>query len=175
MNKYPERFLLFINVIIDEIEKGFSNHKDDRGGETNWGITKALARAHGYQGDMRKLTRDRAIDIYYREFWNAKIVDSIHNYVAFHLFDCAINSGYTNAIKILQRAVGIKDDGKLGTATMNALSKLSERDAILKFCIARMHFYGTLWNFKTFGRGWRNRLFILADVNWEAAREKYLN
>ena len=44
-------------------EGGYVNHSDDKGGPTNWGITQEVARAHGYSGDMRNLTRQQALDI----------------------------------------------------------------------------------------------------------------
>lgn len=40
-----------MNPIIDGIlglEGGYSTNPKDKGGETNWGITEATARAHGY-------------------------------------------------------------------------------------------------------------------------------
>ncbi len=43
------------NAILGK-EGGYVNHPDDKGGPTNWGITQATARAHGYVGDMRDLT-----------------------------------------------------------------------------------------------------------------------
>ena len=44
------------NAILEK-EGGYVNHPDDKGGPTNWGITQVTARAHGYDGDMQKLTR----------------------------------------------------------------------------------------------------------------------
>jgi lysozyme family protein len=42
-----------IDQLIEEVigrEGGYSNHPADRGGATRWGITEAVARAHGYRG-----------------------------------------------------------------------------------------------------------------------------
>ena len=58
------------NAILEK-EGGYVNHADDRGGPTNWGITQVTARAHGYDGDMQKLTRQQALDILNADYWIA--------------------------------------------------------------------------------------------------------
>ena len=50
------------NTILGK-EGGYVDHPNDKGGPTNWGITQATARAHGYTGDMRNLTREQALAI----------------------------------------------------------------------------------------------------------------
>jgi lysozyme family protein len=42
---------------IFALEGGFVDHKNDPGGATNHGITAAVARKHGFKGDMRDLPR----------------------------------------------------------------------------------------------------------------------
>ncbi|WP_276203058.1 glycosyl hydrolase 108 family protein, partial [Enterobacter hormaechei] len=37
------------NTILGK-EGGYVDHPNDKGGPTNWGITQATARAHGYTG-----------------------------------------------------------------------------------------------------------------------------
>ena len=60
---------LHIDQLIDDIigrEGGFSDHPADRGGATRWGITEAVARAHGWTGPMREFPRAEAEAIYRR-------------------------------------------------------------------------------------------------------------
>lgn len=171
--KYTPQFLLYTNIIIDNLEGGFVDHPSDPGGATNYGITERVARANGYDGNMRDIPREKAIEIYFKDYWDGKLMNYIKNHVAFHLYDCAINSGYSRAIKLLQRAVGVTEDGLIGANTINAISRYSEKELILRFNIVRMHFYGTLKTFPTFGLGWRNRLLKLSDINWELEADKY--
>lgn len=173
MEKYPYRFLAYTNIIIDKLEGGYVNHPNDPGGATNYGITERVARAHGYSGDMRDLPRDFAISIYYKDYWDGKIMDHLKNNIAFHVYDCSINSGYSRAIKNLQEAVGVTPDGVIGVGTMNAISSFSETDLISRYCIQRLYFYASLSTFKTFGKGWRNRLFTISNIDWESVSEQF--
>ena len=45
-----------VDGVIDR-EGGFVDHPADKGGPTCFGITQAVARAHGYAGPMRLLPR----------------------------------------------------------------------------------------------------------------------
>ena len=57
-----------INEII-RVEGGYVNDPRDSGGETNFGITVAVARANGYNGRMDCMPRDVAFDIYSAKYW----------------------------------------------------------------------------------------------------------
>ena len=62
---YPDDFLAATNDLIDNWEGGYVNDPNDPGGETKYGISK-----HAYpHEDIKGLTRDRAMAIYYRDFW----------------------------------------------------------------------------------------------------------
>ena len=61
-----------VDALIDgliEREGGYVNHPADKGGPTCFGITEAVARAHGYAGAMRNLPRSEAAAIYRRLYW----------------------------------------------------------------------------------------------------------
>ena len=123
-----------IDAVIDR-EGGYSNHPADRGGETNFGITAAVARANGYAGALRSLPRSVAVAIYRRLYWQAPGFDRIDTRapdVAAELFDTGINMGPAVAAAFLQRALnalnrGASDypdvtlDGQIGAGTLAAL------------------------------------------------------
>lgn len=136
-----------IDTLIEELiarEGGYVNHPADRGGPTRWGITQAVARAHGYGGDMKSLPRAEATAIYRRLYWLRPGFDRVAERaprVAAELFDTAVNMGPETAVGFLQRALNalnrngrdyadIAIDRRIGSATLGALAGfLSARGA----------------------------------------------
>lgn len=147
-------------------EGGYVNHPDDPGGETNWGITLRTAREAGYTGSMRDLTRDRAREIYRVAYWQRARCDEFDGAIAFQVFDAAVNHGIGNAIRFLQRAVGVADDGTMGPVTMAAVKAMSVTDVLARFNAARLTFYTNLSTWPTFGRGWARR--VAGNLNYAA-------
>lgn len=127
-----------VEKLLDDLidrEGGYSDHPADRGGPTNWGITQAVARAHGYSGDMRHLSQDMARHIYREQYWRAPgfaAVGDIAPSLAGELFDTGVNMGPAIAVGFLQRALNALNrngrdyadmavDRKLGPVTLAAL------------------------------------------------------
>jgi lysozyme family protein len=100
-----------IEELIDDVigrEGGYSNHPADRGGPTRWGVTLAVARAHGYGGDMRAFPREEAVRIYRKLYWEKPGFDQIFvtfPKVAAELFDTGVNMGPATACGFLRRAL----------------------------------------------------------------------
>lgn len=127
-----------VEILIDELierEGGYVSHPADKGGPTRFGITEAVARAHGYAGGMAELPREEAAAIYRRLYWLRPRFDQVAMRapeVAAELFDTGANMGPAVAATFLQRALtalnrGGKDypdlvpDGRIGPATLAAL------------------------------------------------------
>jgi len=139
-------------------EGGYVNHPDDPGGETNWGITLRTAREAGYTGDMRSLTRDQAKEIYRTAYWGRARADQYDGAIAFQVFDAAVNHGIGNAIRFLQRAAGVADDGAVGPMTLGAIKAMPVTDVLARFNAERLEFYTKLSTWPTFGKGWARRV-----------------
>lgn len=125
-----------IDAVIER-EGGYVNHPDDRGGPTRWGITEAVARAHGFRGVMPALPRDAAATIYERLYWQRPGFDRIAARaptLAAELFDTGINMGVGVAAGFLQRALNALNrqgsdfadlvvDRRIGSGTLAALER----------------------------------------------------
>jgi len=128
-----------IEALIER-EGGYVNHPDDRGGPTRFGITEAVARAHGYVGRMSELPQGKAMAIYRRLFWLRPRFDEIAKRVprvAAELFDTGANMGPAVAATFLQRALtalnrngkdypDLVPDGQIGERTLTALDGFLE-------------------------------------------------
>lgn len=102
---------------VTAVEGGYVNDPRDSGGETNHGITAAIARRNGYAGPMRDLTKAQALVLYKREFYERPGFDQIAQIsepVAAELFDTGVNMGVKRAGEFLQQALnGLNNGGKL--------------------------------------------------------------
>lgn len=154
-------------------EGGFSNHPADRGGATNKGVTIKTWRSVGYDkdgdgdidiDDLRLITdrdvRDRVLRPHYWNPWQADRIrsQSIANLVA----DWAWASGTTNAIKRVQRLLGLTADGIVGPKTLAALNSGNPTLVFNNIWQVRRNFIDNICNRdpsqRVFLHGWLRRL-----------------
>ncbi|MDR7331776.1 glycosyl hydrolase 108 family protein [Roseateles asaccharophilus] len=135
-------------------EGGYVNDPRDPGGETKFGIAKRSYPAV----DIKGLTREAAIEIYRRDFWNRVQGDKLPRSFAFQALDAAVNHGIGNAVRWMQRAAGVADDGIVGPMTLAAVARADAVDLVLNFNAERLRFYTKLAAFDVFGRGWVRRV-----------------
>lgn len=143
-------------------EGGYVNNPNDPGGETNWGISK-----RSYPNvNIKALTRDGAKKIYKDDFWDALNADRLPTSVIYQLFDFAVNSGIQTAIRYLQRAVGVADDGHWGPMSQGAAETTGEQDMLFLLNAERLEFMTKLKNWPDASRGWARR--IAANLRYAA-------
>ena len=76
--------------------------------------------------DIKNLTKEQAIEIYKKDYWDKNRVESLPENLWHIFFDMCVNMGRGTAVKILQRAAvnkgkDIEVDGGMGPATLKAL------------------------------------------------------
>ena len=141
MNRFDE----CVNVVVG-FEGGYVNNKDDKGGETNYGITAATlesAKTKGWVSDnvsIKNLKLSHAKVIYKNGYWNAVKADDLPYPLDLIMFDMAINHGVNQAIKLLQKTLNSMSgfnlvvDGIIGQKTMTAIDKLTNTDHLRCLC-----------------------------------------
>ena len=119
----------FTGVILKVLkaEGGYVDDPLDRGGETKYGISK---RAYP-KLDIKKLTKNDAIEIYKKDYWNPSKADRLPSKLQASYFDMCVNMGQRNAVKVLQKACNGKNrknqiavDGRIGPKTIASAHRL---------------------------------------------------
>jgi lysozyme family protein len=146
----------------DPSKCGTSGGKNDRGGVTKYGV----AQKFHPDIDVTKLDLAGASNIYYNEYWLAAGCDKFTDRVAAYVFDIATNSGVKQGDKLLQMALGVVADSKIGPATIaaeheQAKDLASETEIINKMLSLRLNFYNMIIQAhpeqREFLNGWSNR------------------
>ena len=146
-------FLDLVDRVLSH-EGGYVNDPNDPGGETKWGISK---RSYPHL-NIKDLTRQDAIAIYQRDFWQRVQGDKLPVPFVFQALDAAVNHGIGNAVRWMQRAAGVADDGVIGPVTLAAVARQEPADLVLNFNAERLEFYAKLQTFDHYGRGWTRRV-----------------
>lgn len=127
-----------LTQIIDDLierEGAFVNHEDDKGGPTMYGITKKVARLHGWDGKMQYMPKTLAVAIYKDQYWSGPNFDRVSMLsmpIAEEMLDTGVNMGLTWAGRFLQRSLNalnnqgthysdLEVDGLIGNGTLGAL------------------------------------------------------
>jgi len=138
------------------------NHlPDGRAGSTMLGCTQANWEAYvGHQvtwDDMKKLTKNDVKPLYKRNYWDAVKGDDLPGGVDYAAFDFAINAGPAASRKLIQRAIGVTQDGVFGPMTMAAIKATNGKVFLDKFSQAKRDFYISLHDPK-YEKGWLSRV-----------------
>lgn len=155
-------------------EGGYSNHPNDRGKATKYGITlETLRKWRGRptgNDDVRRLTKTQAADIYRVEYFARPGINLLPAQLQPVIFDMSVNMGPKQAIKIMQRVIGriadgISIDGIIGLQTVkaarDAVNVLGASAVVNQITDERIIFYRNIVKRNpsqaVFLKGWENR------------------
>lgn len=149
----------------------YVDHPSDPGGATRYGVTrKTLAAWRGIspwtslpKSEVRNLSHDEAAQIMKVQYWDRVYGDRLPEGLDYAMWDYAVNSGVSKAVKDLQRCLGSRYDGRIdgvmGELTLAAVNATNDVvSLIVALCERRFAFVKSLSTFKTFGRGWTRRI-----------------
>jgi lysozyme family protein len=145
-------------------EGGYVNHPDDPGGETNWGVTKVVARQHGYEGLMKDMPVGVAKAVYRKSYWDAVQADDLPPAIRYAVFDAAVNSGVGTSIRWLQQAVGTTADGALGPKTLAAINEVNPDGLLRRMLAKRLTAMTSMSGWPSFSKGWARRVATLLEM-----------
>jgi lysozyme family protein len=157
---------------IIKSEGGYVWDKDDRGGETNLGVTidawGAYLKRAIQPGEMKALTQEAVKPFYKQMYWDLVKGDELPVGVDYAVFDFAVNAGVSRAAKFLQRSVGAVDDGVIGGGTLGQVSKTEPAVLLKNFAEQKQRFYNGLATTnpsqQKFLKGWLSRVDHVQDT-----------
>lgn len=148
----PEHYVKRMISTLLELEGGYGNNPNDKGGKTKYGITK-----NSYPHlDIKNLTKEDAVEIYKRD-WLERY-SGLYNSIYAHIDACgtddksavnvcftptffyfAVNAGTQRAVRLLQKAINetsrnirkrlsISEDGLWGAQSSAALQTVIYQD-----------------------------------------------
>ena len=146
--------------LVLQSEGGNDDDPSDHGGRTSRGITQreynAWCLEHGHPViDVWTAPQEHIDAIYHDEYWEP-VCDLLPIGVDYLYFDMAVNAGPHRAAVLLQEAVGVTADGRIGPVTRQAVQNVSAAALIVKYSQEKAAFYQGLHQPK-FTRGWLNR------------------
>jgi lysozyme family protein len=157
-------------AVVHGHEGGFINHAKDPGGATNHGVSLRYARSKGLafdldgdgdvdEWDIRRITPEQAMAAFYHDFWRPCRCDELPPDLALLVYDSAVNNGAAQAIRWLQRAAGVREDGVFGPLTLAGVQ--AGAGMAQRFHEARVRGMTQMAGWPSFGRGWAVRLALL--------------
>lgn len=172
---YSEAFVRSLYFAL-QWEGGYSDDPFDPGGATQLGVTiGTLKRWWRFlkrdrtptPEDVKKLTPEEAHKIYHVWYWTPCRCEDMPPAIGLPVMDCAINQGPGRAPRLLQKTLGVKVDGIIGSKTLAAIHDADLKGLIRDFMARRAVHYSSLPTILRFGYGWFRRIFAAQQAALE--------
>jgi lysozyme family protein len=148
-------------VYVLQSEGGNDDDPADHGGRTSRGVTQreydAWRRAKGQPLlDVWKAPQSDIETIYHEEYW-LPLCPTLPTGVDYIVFNNNVLDGPARSTKLLQQALGVAADGRIGPITRQVIAKANPAITIHRLSEASTAFYLALHQPK-FTKGWLNRV-----------------
>jgi lysozyme family protein len=150
------------------VEKGWQSNYHDNG---NWtggrpgagtlkGTKYGISAAAYPDEDIKNLTVERAKLLARRDYWDKLRCDQLPEPVRYDMFDVGFNAGIGPAAKLLQRTLGITEDGVIGKITIGKANGTTPQLLDKRFNGHFIKYITSLPDrqWEKFGRGWAIRV-----------------
>ena len=169
-----DRFTICLPYILKE-EGGNDDDPHDPGGRTSRGIIQREYNAYRQSKvlplqDVWLASDAEIADIYQQQYW-LPYCPQIPAGVDLCFFDMNVNAGLVEAAKLLQRSLGVNDDGHIGIITSAAIKNSNAIKLVAAFSDERRAFYRSLKTSKYFGRGWLSRVSTIEQIALKMAAQ----
>lgn len=166
-------FPVCLQAILKE-EGGNDDDPNDHGGRTSRGVIQrewdVWRKSHpGLPEDVWQAPQAQIDEIYREQYW-LPLCPELPSGLDLEFFDFSVNSGRSQAVRTLQRALGVTPDGMLGITTKQAISDADLPNLIQKYAAKRLEFYQSLAQFSRFGKGWSARTNRIENTAMMLAR-----
>ncbi len=156
--------------LVLQSEGGNDDDPSDHGGRTSRGITQreydAWRREKGLSAlDVWKAPQQDIETIYHDEYW-MPLCDTLPAGVDYIVFNNNVLDGPTRSTILLQQALGVAGDGRVGPVTREAIKNADAKTLIARLSSVSRAFYISLHQ-PRYTKGWLNRV---ASVNTNATK-----
>lgn len=156
----PSNFQASLKLVLQS-EGGNDDDPSDHGGRTSRGITQREYDAWRAEKtmpalDVWKASQAEIEAIYHDEYWKP-YCDAMPTGVDYIYFNNSVLDGPNRASILLQQALDVPADGRIGPVTRQAIVACDAAKTIVKISSASVAFYRSLHQAR-FLKGWLNRV-----------------
>lgn len=148
-------------------EGGNDDDPADHGGRTSRGITQReydawMKEQDRAPRDVWTASNEDVAAIYRSEYWGS-ICTLLPIGIDYLYFDMAVNAGPDRAARLLQEALAVNVDGRIGPVTREAIRHVNPEKIIERYSTIKANWYRSLHQ-PRFLKGWLNRTKAVHDI-----------
>jgi lysozyme family protein len=167
---YSELFEKAFKILID-LEGGYVDDPNDRGGKTKYGITTFTYNnwyldlvnrgvEEGWPVRVKDISIEQAKEIYWKQYWIDPEICTLRDELAIHVFVAGVNIGPPRAIACLQKALQVARTNEIDDKTYIAQAAKPLEEIVPAFAGFLYEYYSNLAQFPRYGKGWMKRVFV---------------